>query len=235
MRTGAGLRRLLALAVSVLFLLSLIATPVLAASRSFSAPRTGGFSSGTRSFSAPKVTTPQAPSRSYTTPKPSTSTPKAPTTRSYSSPTSPSYSGTSRGYTAPTSPSFSSFNRSFSSWMRSFTTQRPTTPPASSTSPGTTVNPSTPIPVPTTTSSYDTGRTRYPNMPPVVIVGSSPFDPWYWHDWYWGRPWWWRIWHRPVYYGDGSWAISMVTVVAVGFCAWVMLGVLSATVFRRRR
>jgi hypothetical protein len=73
-------------------------------------------------------------------------------------------------------------------------------------------------------------------MPPVIIMGPSPYDPWYWHDWYWSRPWYWRIWHRPVYYGDtGGWAISWVTVVFFALGIWVLLGIISAMLAKRRK
>jgi len=79
------------------------------------------------------------------------------------------------------------------------------------------------------------GRTRYPSLPPVVVIGSSPYDPWYWHDYYYGQPWWWRTWHRPVYYGNTGFAISWVAVVGSVFGIWVLLGIISAFVSRRRR
>lgn len=222
MRPWAGLKRLLALVVTVIFAVGVLATPVFAKSRSFSGGRSSSFGSGSRSFSSPKTSTPSAPSRSFSTPKSPTTTPSTPSTRSFSSPSTPGYSSSSKNYSTPNSQNYSSGSRNYSSESRSYSSQRSAAP-----APGTAT--STPSP------SYDTGRTKYPSRPPVVVVGPSTYDPWYWHDWYYGRPWYWRVWHRPVYYGSAGWAISWVTVVAFGIGTWFMLGIISAMLAKRRR
>lgn len=226
MRRWVELKRLLALVVTVVFVLVSLAVPAFAA-KGFSGSKSGGFSSGSRSFSAPKASTP-SPSRSFSAPKPSTgSSSSSGSSRSFSSPApAPSTSTDSKGYTTPSSPSYSSGSRSYSGESRSYSSERSS---ASNPSSSSTAAPKTPPP------NYDTGRTSYPSRPPVVIIGPSTYDPGYWHDWYWGRPWWWRMWHRPVYYGGSSWGISWVSVVGGLVVAWVGFSILSAYISRRRR
>lgn len=219
MHPWARIRRLLALAVTVLFMLATLVSPVLAGSRGFSVPRSSSFRSSSRSFSTPKVSTPSSPSRSFSTPKASIGSSPS---RAYSSP-SPTPSSTSKGYSTPASPSYSSGSRSYSSDSRSYSSQRSTTPTAAT---------QTPKPV---SPSYDVGRTRYPSFPPVVVIGPSPYDPSYWHDYYYSRPWWWRTWHRPVYYSNTGFAISWVAVVGSVIGIWFLLGIISAVVSKRRR
>jgi hypothetical protein len=43
------------------------------------------------------------------------------------------------------------------------------------------------------------------------------------------------MWHRPAYYGDGSWGVSWVSIVLAGVGIWVLLGLISAMISRRRR
>ncbi|HYF80852.1 MAG TPA: hypothetical protein VD973_27385, partial [Symbiobacteriaceae bacterium] len=82
MRPWSWVRRVIALLVTVVFVLGIAAAPAFAAkSRSFSSPKIST-PSKSRSFSTPKPSTP-APSRSYSTPK--TTTPSTPP-KSYSSP-----------------------------------------------------------------------------------------------------------------------------------------------------
>jgi hypothetical protein len=217
MRPWAAARRLLALAVTLVFMLGVLAMPALAAGSK-------GFSSGSRSFSSPKSS---APSRSYSAPKPSTPAPKPSTpsakpapSRSFSSPPPSGTTTPGRSYSSPPQ-NYSSGDRSYSTPDRSFSTERPSTP-----GPGT-----TPPPV------YDRGTTRYPTRPPVVIYAPTPYPPVYWHDYYYGQPWYWRMWHRPVYYGTdgGGWGISWLSVVGFGIGIWILLGFVSAIMAKRRR
>lgn len=222
MRPWAWVRRILALVVTLVFVLGVAVAPAFAGkgSRSFSSPSRSTSSGGSRSFSSPKTTTPSAPSRSFSSPK--TTTPSSPS-RSFTSPPPPSTSSPSPSYSSPDR-SFSSGDRSYSGEDRSFSSQRPVSPP------------SIPFfgskPAPT----YDTSRTSYPSLPPIVVYGPSTYDPPYWHDWYYTRPWYWRMWHRPVYYGDsGGWGTNWLSILLVGFGIWVLLGVISAKTSRRRR
>jgi hypothetical protein len=220
MRPWSWVRRILALLVTVVFVLGITVAPAAAAkSRSFSSPKIGT-SSKSRSFSTPKPSTP-APSRSYSTPK--TTTPSTPP-KSYSSP-APSTK-------APTTPGYSSTPQGYSSSDRSYST-----PGGSYTSPapsrsifGTPKTPTTPPP------SYDVGKSNYPTRPPVIIYAPTPgFDPWYWHNDYWGRPWYWRMWHRPYYYSSG-WGINYWPfVIAGGIGIWILLAVIASYSSRRRR
>lgn len=82
---------------------------------------------------------------------------------------------------------------------------------------------------------YDIGRTRYPTMPPVVIVGPTVFDPTYYHDYYYGQPWYWRIWHRPYYTASGGWGVSWTAVIVGLVALWILLGLLSSILAKRRR
>jgi len=82
---------------------------------------------------------------------------------------------------------------------------------------------------------YDPETTRYPSMPPVVVIGPTVFDPTYYHDYYYGMPWYWRIWHRPQYSASGGWALSWLSITAALVVVWVLLGVLSSMNARRRR
>jgi uncharacterized membrane protein len=84
-------------------------------------------------------------------------------------------------------------------------------------------------------ATYDTGRTRYPTMPPVVVVGPTVFDPTYYHDYYYGRPWYWRIWHRPYYTASGGWGVSWTAVIVGLVVLWILLGLLSSILAKRRR
>lgn len=213
------LHRLLALAVTVLLLLGTLAAPALAASRSFSSSSTKGFSSGSRSFSAPKVSTPST-TRSFSSPTPRASSSTTP--RSLSQPKAPSYSTPSPSYSTPTSPSYSSGSRSYSSESRSYSSQRPTAPRTT----GTTSTP--PI-------TYDPSTTNFPNSPPVVVYPGSPFDPTYWHDYYWGQSWWWRLLFRPAVDVSGGFGPSLYSILGGGVGVWILAGIISSLVFRRRR
>lgn len=242
MRPWNRVRRLVALLMSVIFLVGVLAVPAEAKSRSFSSSRsTSSFkSSGSRSFSTPKVkSTPSTPSRSFSTPKPSTTpapsrsvtTPKSTTTPS------PSYSSPSAGnsYSSSTSPSYSSGSRSYSSESRSFSSQRSIWPFGNSSSSSSTGAPKVTEVPSTPQTSYDRGQTKHPSMPPVVVYGDSPFGGTYWHDYYWGQPLWWRMFHRPVYYSGTGFAVSWVAMVGALVLLWILLGVLSAMTSRRRR
>lgn len=72
-------------------------------------------------------------------------------------------------------------------------------------------------------------------MPPVVVYGSTPYDPWYWHDYYYAQPWYWRMWHRPVYHAGSGWATSWVAILGIGIGLWVLLGIAASMISRRRR
>jgi hypothetical protein len=78
------------------------------------------------------------------------------------------------------------------------------------------------------------GKTTYSTRPPVVIIGSSPYDYPYWHDRYWGSPWYWRVWHSPTY-SNGYWAINWVPIVVGGVLAWILVAVIYSNIQRRRR
>jgi hypothetical protein len=84
------------------------------------------------------------------------------------------------------------------------------------------------------TPTYDRGRTYYPSRPPVVIIGSSPYDDYYWHNYYWGRPWYWRVWHSPTYV-NGHWQINWVPLVLGAIGLWILIAVIVSRIQRRRR
>lgn len=224
MRTWAWVRKVLTLVLVVLFAMGVMAGPALAKGSSFS--------SGSRSFSAPKPSTSSGSSRSFSSPKPSTSTPSAPSksSPSYSSP-SKTYSSPSKSYSSPSSPSYSSGDRSYSSPNRSFSIPKPSIFGSKSSGNSSTGSSTAQQPQPT----YDPSTTRYPTRPPVIIYGSSPYDSTYWHDYYYGMPWYWRLLHRPVYSTVSGWAWSWVPVVAAGLGLWILLGILSSAIARRRR
>lgn len=210
------LQRLLALAVAFLFLISVGVSPAEAAKKGFSGGRSSGFSSGGRSFSStPKSTPKPSAPKSTPAPKPSTSTPST-GSKSFSSPKpSTGSSSSSGGYSSTDTKSYSSGDRSFSSSGNPFSSTKSTKPIA---------------PPP----SYDLGKTTYPSRPPVVIVGSSPYDTYYWHNYYWGRPWYWRVWHSPTY-NNGSWAINWVPFVLGAIGLWILAAMIISRNQRRRR
>lgn len=255
MRAWTRGRRLLALFLSVIFTLGVLAAPASAASgksRSFSSGSSSSYkSSGSRSFSSSKSSSSSSssksssssstPSRSFSSSSPggtsssSTASPSKSGASSgyssnaggYSSTNSPAYSSTnSPAYSSTTSPSYSSGSRSFSSDDWSFSSTRP-----SGSSGGTSSGPTvTEIPG----SSYDPSSTKYPDMPPVIVTGPTTFGGSYWHDYYYGQPLYWRMFHRPVYYGSGF-AFNWMALVGAFVAVWLLLGLLSAARSRRRR
>lgn len=72
-------------------------------------------------------------------------------------------------------------------------------------------------------------------MPPVVVMGPTVFDPWYYHDYYYGMPWYWRMWHRPYYTASGGWGLSWVAIVVGLLAIWIVLGILASIIAKRRR
>lgn len=69
----------------------------------------------------------------------------------------------------------------------------------------------------------------------MVVIGPTIYDPWYYHDYYYSMPWYWRVWHRPYYTASGGWAISWVAIAVGLLGVWILLGVLSSILAKRRR
>jgi len=84
---------------------------------------------------------------------------------------------------------------------------------------------------------YDVGRSRYPDLPPVVVIGTPPMPPWYYHDLYWGMPWYLRIWYQPVYahYGPGESGFVYSLWAWVALAGGVTLASLLLMLWVRRR
>lgn len=211
--------------------------PAAARSRSFG----GGFSSGSRGFASAGrsfSSRPPAPSRSFSAPRPS---PAPPVGRSSPEFSAPARSFSSAGPSFSTRRSdFSTGDRGFSSGRRDFRTPAP--PPLRPGTTGTVTAGGRPYPYRADSEGrpviqYDVGRSRYPDRPPVVVVGTPPLDPWVYQDMYWGMPWWQRIWFRPVYSYYSPWhrgfALSPLAYVAAA-AGVVLVGYLFMLWARRR-
>lgn len=236
-------RRVLTVLLAVLLALAW-ALPALAASRSFSGGSFSGrgFSSATRSFSSRSL----APSRSFSSRPPSGlsggGSGIAPSAPVRPAAPEPGRSFSSPGRSFSTGPgNFSTRGSDFATGPRGFSTERRDfrTPPPGGMPPGTagTVtiggNPyryrtdSEGRPV----IEYDVGRSRYPDRPPVVVIGTPPLDPWVYQDMYWGMPWWLRMWYRPVYTYYGPWyhgfafgpAAYAAASIGVVVAAWLLM------------
>lgn len=234
--------RLGAFLLTLLVVLS-VALPALAgprgfrsSSRAFRSFSSRSFSGGSRSlFGSPSRSTPG----SFSSPAPRRSSPSTAPARPRT--TSPSTASPATGSYSSPNRSFSSRDRTFSTGSRDYASRQS----RSFSSPAPTRNLQPPGTTGTTTIAgktyttradsygrpvviYDVGRSRYPRLPPVVVIGTPPFDPWYYHDLYWGMPWYLRMWYRPVYsyYGPGQYGF------AYSLWAWVALvGGLSLATF----
>lgn len=238
-------RRVLTALLAVLLVL-VWALPALAASRSFSSR---GFSSGSRGFGSVTrsfSSRPPAPSRSFSSRPPSGFFGGG--SRTFPSPAAgptvqtPGRSFSSPGRSFSTGPrSFSTRRFDFSTGERGLSTQRRDfrSPLPGGMAPGTTGTVTiggNPYRYRTNSEGrpvieYDVGRSRYPDRPPVVVIGTPPLDPWVYQDMYWGMPWWLRMWYRPVYAYYGPWyhgftsgpAAYGAASVGVAAAAWLFM------------